>query len=219
MIEMKKTAAAAIFALVVSFALGAQESAPPEVSDVPESAPDTGLPTDSGWKGVNASLYAAGDKTFVISLGSTIPAFFLDASGGFLENNVYLGGTGFLGYNYYLSSSFAVGAEFGAMFASTIGANMLYIIPFGAKLTYQFVASPFEFPLSLTLGFAAQRHLSSSYFGFFAKPEASFFWRFNQDWSFGVNAAAWFLPQWGTDTGEDSYGFFQELTLAARYHF
>ena len=104
------------------------------------------------------------------------------------------------------------------MFSSTRGGNMVYIIPFGAKVGYQFVFRRFEFPLSLFVGAAPQKYLEKGYFGLVMKPGASVYWRYNPEWSFGLNGVWWFVPQWPKN-GYDVYGNFLELTLSARYHF
>ncbi|MDL2228907.1 hypothetical protein LJC14_01520 [Treponema sp. OttesenSCG-928-L16] len=182
-----------------------------------ESDPGGSLPIESDWSGT-MSLYTRGDQTFTISLGPIIPLFFTGHS-GILDKKVKVGGTGSLAYTYFLSSRFFVGGEIGGMFASTLGKNMLYIVPMGVKGGIQFVAGRFEFPLSLMIGMAPQKELDSGYFGFFMKPQASVFWRFNPDWSFGLNAGWWWVPQWTSNKSENAQGHFLELTLSARYHF
>jgi hypothetical protein len=66
------------------------------------------------------------------------------------------------------------------------------------------------------VGFAPQTYLEKKYLGFFVKPGVSAFWRFNPDWSFGLNAAWWWVPQWAART---VHGNFLELSVSARYHF
>jgi hypothetical protein len=130
--------------------------------------------------------------------------------------------------SYFLNSHVFVGGGVQGMFIPTIGENMLYIVPMGAHIGYEWVHGRFEFPLSLMAGWAWQMYLDHLYFGFFAKPQISVLFRAFNDWSFGLNAAWWFVPQWGTkttdDTGEvakgnDAVGNFLELTLMAQYHF
>jgi len=111
-----------------------------------------------------------------------------------------------------------MGAELGGMFASTRAGNMLYIVPFGARFGYQFVIKRFEFPLSVMIGAAPQKYLSNGYIGLVVKPGASVFWRFNPDWSFGLNGVWWFVPEWPKN-GYNVNGNFMELTMSARYHF
>ena len=181
--------------------------------DFQEEEPDQDEP---GWMEIIAASYVKGDKNFVITLGGVFPAYF---SG--LENTGHgmsLGGTGSLAVNYFLSPKFFVGGELSGSFSGTRGGNMLYIIPFGARLGYQFLYQRFEFPLGILIGAAGQRYLEKGYFGPFLKPSASVFWRYNPEWSFGLNGMWWFVPQWPKN-GQDVYGNFMELTLSARYHF
>jgi hypothetical protein len=195
------------------FPLAAQDSEEDE-----DNGDDEGveLPIDSDWPENPPELYSRGDKIFGISLGPLFPLFFTGDS-GILPNNVGIGGTLSLSYTYFLNSHLFFGGELGGMFASTKGKNNLFIVPMGFRLGYQFILRRFEFPLSVMIGVAPQKYMTDEgYFGFFAKPSASVFWRFNPDWSFGLNAAWWWVPQWADNT---VYGNFGELTLSARYHF
>ena len=200
-----------LFLIFPGFLLRAQEEAPPE--DKPESPP-----IDSEWIDYETSVYSRGDKTFNITLGLIIPTYFAgkEIDGG--QIGLSLGGTGSLSFNYFLSSHFFLGAELSGMFSSTRGSNMLFMVPFGLRLGYQFVYRRFEFPLTLMIGAAPQKKLEEGYFGLVLKPGASAFWRFNPDWSFGLNTIWWFAPQWPKN-GYNAYGNFLEVTLTARYHF
>jgi hypothetical protein len=80
------------------------------------------------------------------------------------------------------------------------------------------------------VGAAPQQRLDGSYFGLFVKPSAGVFFRFNPDWSFGINASFWWVPQW-TSVRDDPgmvnrhsrainiHGFFLETSIGVRYHF
>jgi hypothetical protein len=171
---------------------------------------------EDDWTGIISAPFSRGDKNLVISLGLVIPVYFSGIEDN--EHGISIGGTGSLAFNYFLTSGFFVGGELGAMFASTRRGNMLYIIPFGVRAGYQFWFGRFELPISLMIGFAPQKYLEKGYIGPFVKPSVSLFWRFNSDWSFGLNSEWWFIPQWPS-TGEDVIGNFLELTLSAKYHF
>ncbi|MDR2184795.1 MAG: hypothetical protein LBO80_03885 [Treponema sp.] len=174
------------------------------------------IPGDE-WSGMPSSLYSRGDKTFTISLGAIFPTLMYNDFNK-VETKIKPGGTGFLAFNYFLNSYLFIGAEIGGMFSPTIGENMVYIVPMGVKVGYQFVIGRFEFPVSLMAGFAPQQYKNEDYGGFFLKPSVSVFWRFNTDWSFGLNTGWWWVPQW-TGKGPDAYGNFMDLTVCARYHF
>jgi len=181
-----------------------------------ENFPDDEFP-DPIWEDIITSIYSGGDRNFIISLGVLFPAFF----GGEVENNRHglgLGGTGSMAFNYFLSPNIFAGVELAGSFSGTRGGNMLYIVPFGARIGYQFLYSRFEFPVSLMVGGAAQRYLEQGHFSFIVKPGVSGFWRFSPDWSFGLNSVWWFIPQWPRN-GYNVYGNFVELTLSARFHF
>jgi hypothetical protein len=174
-------------------------------------------PLESEWDNYVPNLYSRGDKTFIVTLGVIIPTVFTGA----VKDNDHgfkVGGTGSLAYNYFLGSNFHIGGEFGGMFAGTRGENMLFVIPFGLRFGYQFIAGRFEFPLTFMIGAAAQKYLDKNYLGLFLKPGVAVYWRFNPDWSFGLNTTWWIVPQWPKN-GENSTGNFLEATLSARYHF
>ncbi|MDR2701898.1 MAG: hypothetical protein LBB72_05670 [Spirochaetaceae bacterium] len=188
-----------------------------------EDDKDIYLETD--WSSAGAARYSRGDQTFSICLGLVKPLFFIDKQEGYLSTKMNLGGLGSLGYAYFLDSHFFLGAEISGMFASTIGENMYFIVPMGFYGGYQFLLSRFEFPLSLMIGAAPQTFKDFSYFGFFAKSSGAVYFRFNPEWSFGLNTAFWWVPEWTKKT-RDGYngnvkihGFFWEFKLGARYHF
>ena len=199
-----------LFLIFPAMGLFAQEEDPPEPPQI-----------DIEWFD-DAALYSRGDRTFTITLGTIFPTIFWGA----VENNDHglsMGGTGSLAFNFFLSSNVFIGGELAGMFASTRGRNMLYIIPFGFRIGYQFVFRQFEFPISVMVGAAPQMRLEDRHFGLVVKPGASAFWRFNADWSFGINAVWWFLPQWPNAqhgvSHDPAFGNFLTATLSARYHF
>ena len=176
--------------------------------------PDGSFP-ETGFDEIMTAEYSPGDRNFTVSFGVVIPLVF---SG--IDNNQHglsVGGFGSLVFNYFITQRFFVGGELSGMFAGTRGGNMLYIVPFGIRAGYQFTYQRFEFPVSLMIGAAPQAYLEKGYFGLFVKPGASAFWRYSPEWSFGVNGAWWFVPQW-PENGKNSLGNFLELTLSARYH-
>jgi hypothetical protein len=179
-----------------------------------EGSPE--IPIESEWPDVPPELYSRGDKIFGIALGPILPTVFVHESGGVKNGNIGVGGTGSLSYTYFFNSHLFFGGEVGGMFAQTKAKNVLFIVPIGMKLGYQFIAGRFEFPLSLMIGIAPQTYLEKNFFGFFAKPAASAFWRLNPDWSFGLSVAWWWVPQWAENTVQAN---FLDISVSARYHF
>jgi hypothetical protein len=198
----------AMLPVVLLFPLAAQDF------EEGEGGPD--LPIEADWPDVMPDLYSRGDKIFGISIGPILPMVFIHEDGGIKEGNISVGGGGSLAYTYFLNGHLFLGGELGGMFAFTKAENALFIVPIGLRLGYQFILGSFEFPLSLMVGFAPQSYLEKNFFGLFVKPSASAFWRFSPDWSFGLNAAWWWVPQWADRT---VHGNFLELSITARYHF
>lgn len=180
---------------------------------------DEGSPIVSDWSGLGYSLYSKGDKTFTITAGLLFPAAFIQKGGTALDNHVKVGGAGSLAYNYFLNPRVFIGGEVGGMFAATLGENYLYIISTGFRAGWQFTLGRFEFPVSLLIGGATQKYLDFDLYGFFMKPSAAVFFRLNTDWSFGLNAAWWWVPQKTSEPEKDTQGHFFEATLSAKYRF
>ena len=168
------------------------------------------------WDNYDLNMYSAGDRPFSINLGVLFPTIFsgVDSRGIGLS----LGGTGSLYYDYFLSPEFYIGGEISGMFAFCRAGHSLFIIPMGVRVGYQFVYRRIEIPLTMMIGIAPQLYHEQNYFGMIIKPGAAFYWRFNSDWSFGMNTNWWFLPQWPKG-GPTVMGNFLELTLSARYQF
>jgi hypothetical protein len=183
------------------------------------------LPSEPDWIVEEYDLYTPGSKVFVMSLGTTFPVLALDSnfssyqSNTAFAGNINLGGTGSIAFFWFLTPRWFLGGELQGMFASTYGENMLYIVPISARGGYQFVLGIFEIPLSFSVGFYTASK-GQNYLGLFLKAEASFFWRFHDEWSVGFNTAWWFLPQWPKDRPDrNHYLNIVETTLAVRFHF
>ena len=186
----------------------------------PWDNPEPGeMPIDSEWTGPVPELYSMGDRTFTLSAGLIIPTLFVNNRMEPYSHNLNLGGAGSLSFCYFLGAHFFVGGEIGGMFSQSLMNNFLYLIPIGARVGYQFIFRRFEFPLSLMIGISPTTYLDKNYLGLFVKPQASIFFRFNPDWSFGFNTAWWWVPQWTEDSSTSRVGNFLELTFSARYHF
>jgi hypothetical protein len=200
------------------------------VSLYAQEGDDDDMPIESDWSGYSPNAYSRGDQTFNLNLGLVFPLFYADTEKGVLPTKMNLGGMGTLSYNYFLNSHWFLGGELSGAFFSTEGKNNYFIVPMGFRAGYQFIFGRFEFPVSLMIGAAPQQRLGGSYFGLFAKPAASAFFRFHPDWSLGLSASFWWVPQW-TGKRDDPgaadphsgkinvHGFFLEASIGVRYHF
>jgi hypothetical protein len=206
---MKK--AQAFFLLMCFFILAA-----PVFTQEDENEPDV----EADWYGELPSLYSQGDKTFNISMGLTFPTLFLQNGAVEPNHNInVVGGIGSLAYNYFLDSHFFIGFEISGQFSGTKAKNMLYIVPIGVHAGYQFIVWKIEIPLTIAIGIAPQKKLDLGYFGLFVKGGAGAYYRFNPDWSFGIDLSWSWLPQWPKEPGKHADGNFINLMVSARYHF
>jgi hypothetical protein len=182
-------------------------------------------PFESDWEDYRPDLYTRGDQTFTISAGVIFPTLFFDAEGKRMDHKFSaVGGAGSLAYTYFFGPHFFLGGEAGVNISSTEGENMIFIVPLGIRTGWQFILRRFEIPLTLVVGVAPQRYLNLGYAGLFVKGGVSVYYRFNPDWSFGVNADWFWYPQWPMEDGErvrskDVDANIIGVTLSARYHF
>jgi len=203
---MRKAGAFLIMLLFSFTLLYAQEDEPP--------------PEGGDWDFYAPDSYTRGDQTFTISLGTVFPTVFLN-NGKVLNHNFSppVGGAGSLSYNYFFTPKIFLGGEIGGLFMNTLGNNRLYVILLGARTGYQFYFWRFEFPLNITIGMTWQRHLDSKYYGLYMKGGGAVYYRFNSEWSFGINANWNWFPQWTNEPRKNVDGNMVDLLLSARYHF
>ncbi|MDR2601402.1 MAG: hypothetical protein LBC53_02980 [Spirochaetaceae bacterium] len=219
---LKKNICIIFLFVFLSAFLPAQEQEEEVEDDANKKAP--------AWSKSYAAPYTKGDQTFSISVGLLLPMFMVNNDGTVISGygpqaddmHINIGGTGSLSYVHFITPSFFLGGELQGSFSGTLAEKLLYFIPIGIKSGYQFVAGRFEFPLSVLIGMATHKYSVSgdpAYWGFFVRPQASLFFRFNNDWSFGINAGWWWTPEWTDEPKKNVDGHFLDIMLAARYHF
>lgn len=184
-----------------------------------DDSDEEGTEIEADWYGELPPLYSSGDKTFNISLGLIFPTLFIENGKAIDLNMSVLGGAGSLVFNYFLDAHFFIGGEIGGQFNSTLAKNTIFIIPIGLRGGYQFLVWKMEIPLTLAMGIAPQRFLEQEYLGFFLKGGASAFYRFNPDWSFGMDLSWSWFPQWTKEPAKNVDGNYINLMFTARYHF
>lgn len=200
-----------------------QESSGAETAGNEDTKDSTGGATDDleadPWEYLDQTETVEGDNVFTINVGLLFALAFVDGNNQSLDTNLGLGGAGILSYDYMLTKYFSIGGEFGGSFNSTQGANILYTVPFGLRVGALFEAGPFEIPVSIMAGACLQTELADNHLSLAFKLEPGFFWRFNDDWSFGLNVSWWMIPQFNEDPAKSVWGHFMFTSLAARYHF
>jgi len=177
-------------------------------------------PSVDDWGDYTSDLYAPGDQTITISLGTVFPTVFLN-NGNPINHNFEppVGGTGSISYSYFLTSHFFVGGEIGGLFLFTLGGNTFFSPQIGAKAGYQFNVWKLEFPIAAGVGMTWHNYLNNSYYGLYLKGGAAAFFRATSDWSFGLTVNWSWLPEWTNDPSRNVDGNILETVLSARYHF
>jgi len=175
---------------------------------------------EGSWDFYETGTYTPGDQTFVISLGTVFPTVFVN-NGNVINSNFDppTGGAGTLSYNYFFTKKIFLGGELGGAFLSTLGNNMYYQILLGVRAGYQFYYWRLEFPLNVTLGMTWQSYLNNRYYGLFLKGGGAAFFRYNNEWSFGLSSNWYWLPQWTNERGKNVHGNMMDVLVSVRYHF
>jgi len=206
---MRKAAAFSLL-LLLSFTLLYAQETPPS-----ESPPDGG-----DWDFYNPDSYSHGDQTFIISALGVFPVAFFN-EGKMLENKFDppVGGAGSLSYNYYFTNNIFLGGEVSGSFIPTISNNMYYGVFLGARTGYQFYFWRLEFPLNVTLGMAWHTYLNYKNYSFYIKGGGAVYFRYNQEWSFGIHTNWYWVPQYADDRSKNVYGNMIDLMASVRYHF
>lgn len=172
-------------------------------------ADDDGDEYDDGYV---YELNGQGDQFLNINLNANFPVNF--------GEQIYPGFGASLGYYRFINNKIAIGGDALIGYNITIGKKSLITVPITFGATYQPVVNKFEFPISLTVGFATTSCQGLTYFpSLAAKFSAGAFYRFFETWSFGIAAQAYWIPQWDLNPSKSDNGIFATAGLVARYHF
>jgi hypothetical protein len=207
-----------VFKRLLLFCLLACLSAALYAQDEAETDDEGGDEIDVDWGDYEQTKYTLGDKTFTFTAGAVFPVLFSN-NGAAFDSNQTVGATLTAIFDYFVSPDFAVGGEIGLISTGSRGSNMLYVIPIGARVQYQFNIWIFEFPISVSIGMCPTKFLDYANFTMYVRGTVSAYWRFNPDWSFGLSAAWTYIPMWAPDKNSTSQGNYIGAALTARYHF
>ncbi|MBN1685296.1 MAG: hypothetical protein JW852_01515 [Spirochaetales bacterium] len=170
-------------------------------------------------------IYGIGDQTFSINAGTILPLFIFGVDGtsvgGFSKLTV--GAAGSLRWTTFLNNEMTIGVDVGGMFALTKLDRVLIMLPVSGMFTYAIRFYPFEVLLQAGLGVSFTKLDDDLYIGPVLKPGASFYWNYSGEWSFGVQADYWFVPEiyFGSKVPaeQSAFGNFLGITLTTLYHF
>jgi hypothetical protein len=169
-----------------------------------------------------ARPYELGDQMVGIDFGVLIPLFFQDLSGNLFNTNLSLGGAAILQWQTYLYPFLRVGAGIGGSFNISPQLHSLLMLPILLQATYVITLSRFEFPVFLGLGLNVVRYTDLLQVDIALHPGIGGFWRYDVNWSFGLQASWWWelqLPTQFQSANQARIGHFLQLTPAILYHF
>ncbi len=174
--------------------------------------------------------YDLGDQFFTISLGPMFPLFFQNPNDGFFNANAEMnlraaGGTGSLAWHGFLNNEWSLGGRVTGSFMNSVNERTLYVVPITFEANYLISAFPFEFPLSVGTGISFTGLSGNTYVGPVVSLGGGAYWRYTEDWAFGMNTNWFWVPQFYTNSdrtpppSDSRFGNFLELSFGARYSF
>ncbi len=199
---MKKIAFLYILLILGAVALAAQQSETPA-----PSAP--------------VLVHDTGDQIYSISASLLIPLFIYTPADipAIVNDKMHLGGYFSLGWDAFLNRKATLGAEIGYSFSQAIDSRLYMSVPFLVRASYYLAQGDFNLPVSIGIGGVYNNFDDQHYFGLMVKPEVSGYWKLNDEWGLGLNAAYWFVPEiyFGTEADKTSYGNFISIVLLLTY--
>ncbi len=145
-----------------------------------------------------------GDQTLALNAGVMLPLFYKEFGGPYHDTNLTAGGMGELQWSAYLNPSFRLGLDIGGTFARSPNDRTLFLMPITLRATWVLDVSRFEFPISLGTGIAIIRYREWSHTDFILKPAVGGYWRYDSNWSFGLNLSWWLDFQSATGDQPDN---------------
>lgn len=159
------------------------------------------------------------DKFIRLGLALNSPLFNTSRTKFAIKTNIYPGGSIYLGFAYYVTNGFSLGATLSFDFYLTLGTNLYFAVPFTFDMIYTFTYGKWRFPLGIGIGGDFQAYNGIKYFGMIFRPETGFYYQYSPEWSFGAGASWNIVPQWYSNTSNNRIGNILGISFAARYHF
>ncbi len=180
---------------------------------------------DDDYEGVTA--YSRGEQIFSLNGGAIFPIgnFVLfpqgDETATAALSSTNIGIAGSLKWGAFVIDNLLLGAEINGMLATTYN-RTLTMVPISFAASYYFIYYPFEFPVYLNVGFSLNKLNDLFRVSAFIKPGFGVFWKFNEDWAFGLKTNWWILPEIYFQeeySNQSRIANFIDLSLSAVYHF
>ena len=176
-------------------------------------------PSTAESSGIPVNPFLPGDELVGLSVGPNFPTFILPQTGAG-ASNLDLGVDFSVSYQYFVATGLALGGELGVAVNETIASSFLVNAPLGFTAAYWWTKLPFEFSIQGEVGGYYERDYSEGLFGMYAKAGPAVYWRATSDWSLGLNANFWLVPElhYGAYANLDQVAGFFETSITAVYH-
>lgn len=172
---------------------------------------------DGGLSTATYADYERGDGIFSLTLGTMAPLFFVTPDGA-TAANAYPGFEFALSYYGFLSEHWAIGGQLGGAFIGTLADRRLFIAPLSARVGYAINLNPFLIVPTAGVGMAVTALGEAKHIDPLFLAGSSFYWRINNDMSYGLGIFANVIPQLYKDSSQNTTGFFLEAALSVSYH-
>jgi hypothetical protein len=182
-LRIHRTPLATAFLLAAALAIAQQGGGQAPPGEAPEDEDERSVFAIEG--------HQLGDQTLALNAGLMVPLFFKEFGGETHETNLTVGGLGELQWSAYVTPSLRIGLDIGGAFARSPNDRTLFLMPITAKASWVFGVSRFEFPVSLAAGINIVRYREWSHVDVILKPGVGGYWRYDTNWSFGLNLAWW----------------------------
>lgn len=159
------------------------------------------------------------DKFIKLGLSLNAPLFNTSRTRFAINPKIYPGGGFNVGFAYYVTNGFSLGASLNFDFYLTVATNLYFAVPFTFDMVYTFAYGKWRFPLGIGIGGDYQAYNGTKYFSMIFRPETGFYYQYLPEWSFGGGLSWTVVPQWYKNTENNRVGNILGISFAARYHF
>jgi len=183
-----------------------------------DAAPVDPAPAIAEAEAVNP--FEKGSQTIGLSADFQVPLFTFGGDASTTKTNLKLGGTFSFQYQNFVARGLAIGGTVSGAFNGSIAGRSLFIAPLSFRTAYWWALVPFEFCVGAEAGLYLLRFDGNGTFGPFAKAGGAAYWKASPQWSLGLEAYYWLVPE--IHTGDYAsltrVGNFLQTGISAVYH-
>ena len=176
------------------------------------------------WDDEDFLYYERGNQNFSFAAGTKLPLFtyFPVTNETDTEKFTFAGWYGSIGWERFLSSSFALGGELAYSSNGIVNGRRLVQVPVMFTARWYTLQNQFDIPLTLKAGGvfnSLNDEGDQAYLGPILAPSVEFLWKALDAWSFGIEASYWFTPEFyfGDKRDQTAIGNFLTIAVTATF--